>query len=136
MSSDGIDRQGHCYPGSHPCFCGEDFPSELVWEEGWIDIKVYTFLDDVTRICCNIKLGFGDNLRGSHRSLEQLKISFVHCSSESHFLRADFLVENCCIELKSDVFYFSHIVYHILGQKSDWSKSSTSPRQGFLAFKT
>ena len=54
MSSDGKDRQGHCYPGSHPCFCGEDFPSELVWEEGWIDIKVYTFLDDVTRICCNI----------------------------------------------------------------------------------
>ena len=77
-----------------------------------------TIVDDVTRIRCQQNLVkflvvLDDFLYGSDRDLEQLQISFVHCSSESHFLSAGSLVEKSCVYLKFDVFHFYHIVYHI-----------------------
>ena len=40
---------------------------------------------------------FENLLCGSDKNIEQLQIKCVHCSSESHFLRADLSVEKCCV---------------------------------------
>ena len=38
-----------------------------------------------------------DFLRGSDKGAFELQISFVQCSCESLFLKADWLVEKCCV---------------------------------------
>ena len=57
-----------------------------------------------------------DFLCGSDRNLGQLQISVVHRSSENHFLRADLLVEKCCIYTH---YYNSNLIWRTVSRRVD-----------------